>query len=534
MSTVKNKLNFVLNFKFLALTLVIFYILIRLPYLGFSNFNTDSFDWKTRIYNFSNGIFNFNLEDTVQKYHPGVTLLWIGALSVKFYNLIYENLFYSSFAINSADFVFALNFYQILFLVLAQALLVFLLFYFLSQIYNPVKSFLILTILVTEPFFLGITTTLHLDGLLNLFILNFLVTFYLSVVKSDRFYLYLAAIFFGFSLLTKTTALLLAPIVIFSYTARYLLNKNISIRFLFKNLSLFSITTFFTYYIFWPAMWFNPFGTISYVLEGVRVGTEDHYQLFFGNLVNNPGPFYYLIVTFIKATVYIFPALLVAAYVQFNSAYRKYTFEIYLILTSILYLIEISVPTKKLDRYAFLFLILISLATFSYVYDFSKKILIYFLGINLFFIFYLNFDYFSYYNPLAGGLKNSINLVEPKWVFGQKELTDFFYNEKKITQASDYLPSDSIHEVPKDTDKMIVSLPEKYMVQLYPYFDLLKSKAVINTFSSEASKADYFIFPVWQDDSLEGGFRQKYDLVYYDFISVRGVPIFNVYKVNGN
>jgi hypothetical protein len=529
----KNNLKKLITFKSLSILLVTFYILIRLPYLGFSNFNTDSFDWKSRIYNFGNGVFNFNLDNTVQKYHPGITLLWIGSFAVKFYNLLYDNLFSSSFSIASADFIFALNFYQILFLILAQSALVFILFYFLSQIYDPIKSFLILIVLTIEPFFLGITTTLHLDGLLNLFILNFLVSFYLSVKNSNRLFLYLSAIFFGLAMLTKTTALLMFPVVILGYLARFYWEKKFQFYQLTKNILIFLLTSFLVYYILFPAMWFDPIGTVTYLLKGVEVGTEDHYQIYFGSLVNDPGAFYYLIVSFIKATIYIFPALLVAAYTQLNTTYKKYTFEIFLFMSSILYLIEISIPAKKLDRYAFIFLILLSIVIYSYIYDFSKKILIYFFGINLFFIFYLNFDYFSYYNPLAGGIKNGINYIEPKWVFGQKELTDFFANEKRINGYDDYLISDNIQEVPVDNNKMIVAIPEKYMVQLYPYFQLISSKAVINTFYGEAAKANYFIFPVWQDDSLTSGFRSNFNLFYYNNVTVRGVPIFNVYKVNG-
>jgi hypothetical protein len=334
-------------------------------------------------------------------------------------------------------------------------------------------------------------------------------------------------------MLTKTTALLMAPVVVLIYLAKFFWEKKFQISLLLKNLIIFSSSSFLVYYILFPSMWFDPLGTFNYLLKGIQVGTEDHYQLYFGQLVSDPGPFYYLIVAFIKATIYIFPALLVAAYTQLITSYRKYNFEIFLFASSFLYLIEISIPAKKLDRYAFLFLILISLIVYSYIYDFSKKILLYFLGFNIFFIFYLNFDYFSYYNPLAGGLKNAINLVEPKWVFGQKELTDFFANEKKLNGYDDYLESDNIQEIEIRNNKLIVAIPEKYMVQLYPYFHLISSKAIINTFSGEAAKANYFIFPVWQDNSLSGGFISNYNLVYYNSVTVRGVPIFNVYKING-
>jgi hypothetical protein len=529
----ESKFKTLINFRNLSIVLVLFYILIRIPYLGFSNFNTDSFKWKTRIYDFGSGVFTLNLEQTVQKYHPGITLLWVGTFSVKVYNFIHENIFQIPLNSNDIDLVFSLNFYQILFLVIFQALLIFIIFYFLSQIFDPIKSFLILLLLSTEPFFLGITTTLHLDGLLNLFLLIFLVTLYLFLVKSDKFYLYMCAIFFGLALLTKTTALLFLPVVFFGFLLKYFfLNKKFYIQFI-KSLFLFSITTFLIYFIVWPGMWFDPIGTLNYVLKGVTVGTEDHSQIYFGTLVNDPGSFYYLIVTLIKATIYIFPALLLVGYIQLNTTYKKYTFEIFLFLSSILYLIEISIPSKKLDRYIFTFMILLSIIIYSYLYDFSKKILFYFFAINMFFIVYLNFDYFSYYNPLIGGIKRGIEWVEPKWAFGQKEIVNYFSSELLNNQYEVFGNKEDILGTKEKNNKLIVAIPEKYYTQLFPYFRFIDSWLVINTLKPEARKANYFIFPVWEDTSISGDFIERYKLRYYDQIKVRGVPIFNVYKVNG-
>lgn len=522
-----------LNFKSLSIFLVAFYIAIRLPYLGFSNFNTDSFKWKTRIYDFGFGVFNLNLDQTVQKYHPGVTLLWIGTFSVKFFNFINENLLAQTISEGSIDFVFALNFYQIFFLVLAQAGLIFLLFYFLSQIYDPFKAFLTILILTLEPFFLSITTTLHLDGLLNLFILNFLVTFYLFLKNSSRLNLYFSSIFMGLALLTKTTALLFFPVVVLGIFAKYLLVKDINWKDIFKNIFIFSLTSFLIYFIVWPGMWSDPINTLNYVYKGVTVGTEDHSQIYFGSLVNDPGPFYYLIVTLLKGTIYIFPALLLVAYIQLNTSYRKYTFEIFIFLSSILYLIEITIPSKKLDRYIFSFMILLSLIIYSYIYDFSKKILFYFLGINLFFVIYLNFDYFSYYNPLVGGVRNSIQWIEPKWIFGQKEITSYFSNELKNNKFEELEGEILLSDIPEKNNYLIVAVPEKYYTQLYTYFKLINARLVINTLRPEAVKARYFIFPVWDDSSTSENFSQRYNLTMYDQIKVRGVSIFNIYKVNG-
>jgi hypothetical protein len=277
-------------------------------------------------------------------------------------------------------------------------------------------------------------------------------------------------------------------------------------------------------------MWIDPIGTLTYVLKGVTVGTEDHSQIYFGNLVSDPGPFYYLIVCFIKTPIYIFLGLLLAAYRQFGTTYKKYTFELFLFFSSILYLIEITIPSKKLDRYVLTFILLLSISIISYVYDYSKKLAYSFLALNLFFVFYLKFDFFSYYNPIAGGISNGIKWVEPKWMFGQKEISEYFAKEIKDNKLDYFGEGENISKISAQNNKLVVALPEKYYTQLYPYFKLIGSWAVINEINPEAKKANYFIFPVWDNNSVE--FTERYKLSYYGDIKVREVPIFSVYKRN--
>lgn len=520
-------LNFRFNSKNLGYVLLILFIVIRLPYLGFSNFNTDSFKWKARIYDFGSGVFNLNLEQTVQKYHPGVTLLWIGTLSVKVYNFTYNYIFKSLPKPDSAEFLFNLNFYQILFLVLIMAFLIMKSWVYLSKIMDETKAFFILLLFSLEPFFLALTTTLHLDGLLNLLILNSLLTFYLYLDSKGSRYIYLSGFYFGLALLTKTTSLLIMPIFIIMLGVRFFKVKNFIYL---RDFGWFLLTSLLTYYVVWPGMWLDPIGTLTYVLKGVTVGTEDHSQIFFGNLVSDPGPFYYLIVCFIKTPIYIFPGLLLAAYRQFDTTYRKYTFEIFLFLTSILYLIEITIPSKKLDRYALTFMMLLSIVVTSYLYDFSKKIVWSFIVINLFFVFYLNFDFFSYYNPLSGGLRSGVSWVEPKWAFGQSDISNYFITKIKNSGLEKFKDGENINKIDNENNKLVVALPEKYYTQLYPYFKLIGGWAVINEINPDARKARYFIFPVWEDNSQE--FIGRYNLVLIDPIKVRDVTIFNVYQKN--
>ena len=99
--------------------LIIFlFIIIHLPSLGHDSFNTDVWKWKARIYDFGSGVFTFDFAKTIQKYHPGVTLMWAGTAAVKVYNFYYDVVYQMPPPDNSVQTVFELNFVQKLFVFL--------------------------------------------------------------------------------------------------------------------------------------------------------------------------------------------------------------------------------------------------------------------------------------------------------------------------------------------------------------------------------------------------------------------------------
>ena len=536
-----NKIKSLIQKKyFLGLVLALIFILIRLPDLGYSNFNTDSFKWKARIYDFGSGIFNLEFEKTVQKYHPGITLLWIGTFSVKVFNFLNESVFNPRLIENTSSFIFTLNFYQIFTLVFFSSLLIFSLYLLLNKLMSDLKAFVLLLILITEPFLLGLTTTLHLDGLLNLFILNCVVSFYIFsqdiFSKSNLKYLYLSSIFFGLSMLTKTTALLILPGMFLFLLVKYYKNFKSNLLNFLKKGGVFILVSFGTYFILWPAMWIDPINTLIYVYKGVTVGTDDHTQIFLGQQMLDPGPWYYVIVFMFKSSIYLIPALIFTIFVLIRDFKKdsffklsKFNFELYLILLTIVYFIEISVPSKKLDRYILTSMIFLSLAITSILWEKYKKLVLTFIFINFLTIIFLKNDYFSYYNPIFGGMSSGIYSFEPKWAFGQKEIQDYFQNELSTFDYETFNTGESLDKIQKDNNKMVVALPEKYYTQLSPYFRQIGSWAVINELKPDAQKAKYFIFPVWENTISD--FEVRYNLQKVNSIFVQNTEVFYVYKV---
>lgn len=527
------------NKYFLGLILALIFVLVRLPDLGYSNFNTDSFKWKARIYDFGSGIFNLEFEKTVQKYHPGITLLWVGTVSVKIFNFVNESILSPKLIENTPEFVFSLNFYQIFTLVIFSSLLIFTLYLLLSKIMTDVKAFVIILIVITEPFLLGLTTTLHLDGLLNLFILNSVVSFYIFSLdlksKINQRYLYFSAIMFGLAMLTKTTALLILPGMFFFILLKLRENLKKEVFQFLRVLSIFVLVSFGTYFISWPAMWIDPVNTLIYVYKGVTVGTDDHTQIFLGQQLADPGPWYYVVVFLYKSSIFLFPALIFVVFMLYKAYKSSYInikslgFELYLILLTLVYFIEISIPSKKLDRYILTSMVFLSIAVSSIIWEKYKKIVVSFIFINLLTMVYLKNDYFSYYNPIFGGISSGIFSFEPKWAFGQKEIQSYFQNEFDSIGYEVFGPNESLDKTQKENNKMIVALPEKYYTQLFPYFRQIGSWAVINELKPDAQKAKYFIFPVWENTILE--FETRYNLQKVNSIFVQNTEVFQVYKV---
>jgi len=112
------------------------FVLSRMPSLGHDNFNTDVWKWKARIFDFGSGVFYLDFARTIQKYHPGVTLMWLGTLAVKIYNLCYRTFFGTNPPDNSLTTIFGLDFVQKLFVVIAIGICISCIFYVLRKLFG--------------------------------------------------------------------------------------------------------------------------------------------------------------------------------------------------------------------------------------------------------------------------------------------------------------------------------------------------------------------------------------------------------------
>jgi 4-amino-4-deoxy-L-arabinose transferase-like glycosyltransferase len=523
----------ILKYRSEFLVLAIF-VLSRLPSLGHDNFTTDTWKWKARSYDFSTGVFTFQPAKTLQKYHPGVTLMWDGAFGVKIANLYFD----SAQITDPLQQIFALDVVQKILVVLTIGATLSFIFYALRKMFGLRYAALAVTMLALEPFYVGLTRVFHLEGLLSTFMVAFAVWLYYFLQEPwKRSRLFVSAVFGALAILTKTSALYVFPFLLLGL---FLFGpKTGRISFVIRKSAIWLGTAVIVAVILWPALWSIPSEVFTALYKGiVTVGVEtEHIQYYFGNLVDDPGWTYYFVVYALRSSVFLFVGLVGLVFTFRKLASDKRRFAVYMLLFALFYFTELTLPTKKLDRYFLPSLLALSLSVSVFYESFLSRIKVKkYLKYGLFVIpmvaqlVFIHPDYFSYYNPLFGGLRTGINVLEPKWLIGTPEVVTYFKNVQQTQGYRHSGPTESFEEVinKKLTDQTLsVAFREKYYTQIFPFFREFGAWAVIGDLQDFAKASHYFVFPVWDQENRG---ITEFKLKFVGQIKVRGVAVYDVYQ----
>jgi hypothetical protein len=564
-SKAEKKQCFIKKFLYEALVFI-FFVLIHIPSLGNDNFNTDVWKWKARSQGFGNGITSLQFKDTLQTYHPGVILMWAGSVGSKINNFIANSKGMSLLIDDDVDIVFQLDFIQKLVVVIIAGVSISFIFYVLKNLFSVKHALLSVVLLSLEPFYLGLTRVFHLEGLVSTFMLaSVLWLYYFFQDSSKKSRLILSAIFAGFAVLTKTSALFLVlfcGLVVLIYVflnGKYCFKNKSGTKNLWKNLGTFlkafgkiflpwfgvSLIVFF---ILWPAMWVIPGQALSSLFTGISdVGVEgDHIQFYFGKLVEDPGFSFYFVVLALRSSAYLLIGFIGSFIIRKKLPENIRNFVNFLLIFVFFYFIQLIIPTKKLDRYILPALVVISLISSTfYVWVFEKlssrktweKVLsfVIFIFPAIYTCVLVHPDYLSYFNPMFGGLKTGMKVIEPKWIVGEREITNYFdalAEEEGDVFSTDTSFKDIVYKQygVRLKTTMTVGFQEKYYTQIWPFFRQKGNWAVVENLTPYATKTKYFVYPVWDDVS---GNETRVPLRYFDTIFVRDVPMYNVYKNEG-
>lgn len=517
------------------------FVVSRLPSLGYDIFNTDVWKWKARSYDFSSGIFYLDFAKTLQKYHPGVVLMWLNTAAIKIYNLYYETFYGVSPPDNELQTIFGLHFTQKLLIVIATALVISSIYYVLKNIFNKKYAFIVVLLLILDPFYIALNRVVHLEGLMSTFMLaSFVWLFWYLQDSKKTSRLYISAVFTGLACLTKTAALYMLPLTgLILFYDFYINNKSFtkSITFTTKVYLKWLLVGIATFILLWPAFYTIPETVLTTLYRGIfTIGIErDHGQIFFGKFILDPGPVFYPLVFLFKSSPFLLPGL-IGYFVFLRKSAQTTTkrFVLYTLLFSFFYMLMLTLPSKKLMRYLLPSIISLSFITgffYKYLYEkYYSKFKPAFLGILLLWVGYLVWihpDYFSYHSPYVGGLKVGVKVLEPKWIIGHHALVDRLGELKGENSFQNFQSGESLYDSKELENRLVVAFPEKYYTQIWPFVRQIGGWAVIEDLTGESKFAQYFVYPVWDDYSSE---EKRYRLDYKESVKLRGVSVFNIYE----
>jgi 4-amino-4-deoxy-L-arabinose transferase-like glycosyltransferase len=429
---------------------------------------------------------------------------------------------------------FELHFTQKLFLVSVISVVLASCVYVLKREFGNRVALFFGLLVSLEPFYYALTRVFHLEGLMSTLMLASFLWFYHYLQEKRQFNLILSALFASLAFLTKTSSLYLIPFMALLAFLQHALKGEFSFKSFFKELfsvkwlkpfGIWLLLSYLGFYLFWPAMWTAPREALGTVYRGIStIGMErGHTQIYFGELIEDPGPFYYLVVLALRSSVPLFLGLLLSFFTVKWANRKERKFLLYALLFTVFYAVQITIPSKKLDRYllpSILSLSLIVSFLFAFLYSRMKKafgVLLIFLilGWGIFNFTKLEKDYFSYFNPLFGGLETGMRILEPKWIIGHHEIVEYL-RTREISK-----------EYENDSGEIMIAFPEKYYTQIWLFIKELGFRPVIKDLTPHAKQAYLFFYPIWSDDSNK---EDRFPLEYEDTIYLRDVPVWNVYR----
>ncbi len=218
-------------------------------------------------------------------------------------------------------------------------------------------------LLALDPYVLGYSRLMHPAAPLALLMLLTVAAWLLWLREGRNRWLWLAGLFSGLALLTKSTALLLAPVLLGLALLDWLIRypppeESARIRWAWVGrffvgwLVVLGIATL-VFFLLWPAMWGRPGTALGMTFDRLWVDKEAGQgnlgMFWMGRFVDDPGPAFYTVALLLKLS----PLMLVGLVVSLISLRptRERGAELSLWAYALLYLLVMTVAAKKSVRY---------------------------------------------------------------------------------------------------------------------------------------------------------------------------------------
>jgi hypothetical protein len=437
----------------------------------------DERKWLARSANFAYALSHGDFAQTFQREHPGVTVMWAGTLGLLGEYPTYpqaapgyftweEEKLEAWLKANTEHTPLELLAAGRRWIAFGVALTLWLCIFPLHRLIGRNAAYLAFIFMALDPFSVALSRQLHPDGFVASFIflslLHFLAWLYAGLRWRD---LAISGVVMGLAWLTKTPAALLVPIggVLVAMQVwrawrrrhhtlpddpyvdrdeatelggrRRLSPLASRLSQLLTGYVLWGAIAVATFFLFWPAMWGDAFGSLARMATEMEAYVEGHVNpnFFWGQPTGDPGPLFYPVAIFFRITPGVLIGLVAAVVFYFR---RDWTFADLrtrrtvraLAFFVVVFVVAMTVPAKKFDRYVLpIFLALDVLAALGWlslslrpwrpdapawlrrVRVISPTAALLTLAFVLHGLFTaLTYPYYlTYYNPLAGGSRTA-------------------------------------------------------------------------------------------------------------------------------
>jgi hypothetical protein len=321
-------------------------------------------EWYPRSIQFWEALAQGDLENTYQRYHPGVTTMWIAGFGQRVYALAHG--WSTQELLDPPDGPVGPQSPPARAAVAALSVVVSgciaLIYALLHRLIGQRAAFIAGCLLALDPFFITHSKIIHLDALMSSFML-LSVLFLVSFLGDNKpVWLIASGAFAGLAFLTKSSSGFLAP-----YAALVML-----LDLLFKernapsswrrrawrairNLTIWGLVAACVFFLVWPAMWVKPGEMLGRIAKSALKHAEephDRAAFFAGRLVDDPGPLYYPAVLAWKTTLITLPSVCAAVVLLASHRREKSTRPLwYVLIYALGFLLAMTIGAKKLARY---------------------------------------------------------------------------------------------------------------------------------------------------------------------------------------
>lgn len=390
---------------------------LRFYRLGSDIFNDDAQFWYQRSTTFVDALAEKDWEDTFLNTKPGVTVQWLTGLSLRFFLATYKSVFgfkpllYTAETFQWVDLAAKapLVSFSILFLMVFYGLL--------RRWFDPPLALVATAFLGFEPFFIGISRWLHVEGLLAFF-LPLSALFYLHYLWAElprRRFLCLSGILGGLALLTKSTAIFLVLYLPLVFLVRVVgdiwENKGklkVQVKVFLKDYFLWILLVVGTFVLLLPAVWVHPWEVVSRILRDIQyTGTVGRNNL--------EGPLFYLYALPMRMSPFLLVAFLGGLGYLGKVWGRLKQRQRFLLLNSFFFIffftLMMSLSVQKMERYLLVIYPFVAilggwgvLGVLGKIGEkFQCRALVGFMVVLFAFALHYTPYFSAYYNPILGG-----------------------------------------------------------------------------------------------------------------------------------